>query len=266
MKERAEQMFWVHTRGLIETLSPDATANISQAINRGEEIPKKESTRLQIMINDPILTKRHPLPKNGEIFMSQVDYSRRDSLLPLAQELSSHIVGLWQTINPSKEIAVLLYGSIARGLVKKADNPSPSDIDLTVIGDFTEKERVELRNRAQEKREEIKSRILEDCTNVTDDAWADIRYAGTLVQNIEKLTKNNFSDAIQYVASGTQALYDPSGIWAKIENEAIEAYRKRKACSARKTHLQKPITTLSGKTGSKKSASHQHRSKVAILA
>ena len=169
--------------------------------------------------------------------MPSVDYNRRDELLHLSQNLSSQIVETWRGINPNKDIAVLLYGSVARGLTKDTQNPSPSDIDLTVIGDFTENERDKLKEKIHPMRDAIRRQIVESCPNVTGEFAEDIRYAGTLVQNIEKLTKERYSAAIHYLGSCITPLYDPSGIWARIEKEALKvatANRQNVSVSHRK--------------------------------
>lgn len=220
--DSGQQMFWVHTRGLIITLPPQISHEISQAVNEEHPIPEMASEFLGVITRDSILKKRYPKPTDGENFMKSVDYNRRDELLALAQGLCKQIVETWNNINPNKDIAVLLYGSVARGLVKDTYNPNPSDIDLTVIGNFTEYERNKLMYSIHPMRNTVRRQIIESCPNVIGEFAEDIRYAGTLVQNREKLTKERYSAAIHYLGSCITPLYDPSGIWVEIERRALE--------------------------------------------
>jgi predicted nucleotidyltransferase len=186
----------------------------------------RERTRLRLMLDDRILARRYPTKAEGAQVMEQVDYRRREELLGYAHELSEHIVETWNEINPDKPIAVLVYGSIARGLVKAVDAPQVSDIDLTAIGDFTDSERAQLRGNIQGKREEIRDRILADAPGSVEKT--DIRYAGAMVQNVTTLTKNGYSDAINYIRSGAFPLYDPTSIWQRIEGEALDFAASRR--------------------------------------
>lgn len=239
MKEQAEQLFWAHDRGLLVTLTPETTQIIGHEIINGNPIPETESLKLGQINGDAILKKRHPNQSSGEALMESVDYQRRYELIQLAMELTSHIVETWSTMNPHKDIAVLLYGSVAKSLVKKSDHESPSDIDLTVIGDLTDSERLGLRNAIQAKRENIRERILTKCTNVQEEAWDDIRYAGTMVQHTSKLTKNRYSDALAYIGSCTRPLHDPSGIWQRIEQGALAV--RKESLSLKHKHMRRNV-------------------------
>lgn len=221
-KEVNQQMFWVHTRGLVITLAPHVSEKISKAVSNGQPIPEDASNVLGIITRDSILKKRYPNPPNGEELMESVDYSRRGELLNLAREFCNDIVDTWKGINPDKEIAVLLYGSVARGLVKNPNYPQPSDIDLTVIADFSEEERVQLRERIHPMRDAIREQVVKSCPNILGVPPEDIRYAGMMVQNTKKLTKNAFSDAIHYIGSCITPLYDPSRLWVNIESQALQ--------------------------------------------
>ncbi|MCL5970090.1 MAG: hypothetical protein M1450_01135, partial [Patescibacteria group bacterium] len=72
-----------------------------------------------------ILAKRYPKPEQGRKFMESVDYERRKELLEKAVHLSESIVASWKEINPDKPIAIILFGSVAKGLVKQTQNPDP---------------------------------------------------------------------------------------------------------------------------------------------
>lgn len=225
--ESGQQLFWVHTRGLMVTLAPHVTQQINRAVNHKQPLPRSISNILGMITRDPILKKRYPNPSDGEVLMDSVDYDRREKLLAIAYEFCNHIVGTWREINPHKEIAVLLYGSVAKSLVKTPNHPQPSDIDLTVIGDFSEQERRELREKIHPMRDAIRERIVKSCPNITGAPPEDIRYAGMMVQNTQKLIKNHYSDAIHYIGSCITPLYDPLGIWSDIENRAVEFVERK---------------------------------------
>jgi hypothetical protein len=100
--------------------------------------PSSEKTRLRMIKNCKILEKRHPVPEDGKKYMESVDYSQREVLFGYAQELAETIIASWEGIEPQKPIAVLLYGSVAKGLVKGIESLDPSNIDMAVIGDISD--------------------------------------------------------------------------------------------------------------------------------
>jgi hypothetical protein len=225
---KPEYLITLPNRG-IQVIAPGETAmnmELARSLPKGgAETPRiqwteREKTRLWLMKNCRILANRLPSKESGKQFMETVDYKRREELLAMAHELSDHIAQTWTQINPDKKIAVILYGSVAKGLVKTPGQSPASDIDLTAIGDFSDSERAQLRARIHSKREEVRDRIVS--TAFVTEGELDIRYAGALVQNVSTLTKNGFSDAINYVKSGASAIYDPSGIWAGIEGQALD--------------------------------------------
>src|SRR3989344_4178157 len=85
MRQEAEQLLWVHTRGLSVTLPPESTRKIAQAALAGREMPHEESARLAVIVNDPILRKRHPREKDGETYMEDVCCEWRSKLYDRAQ-------------------------------------------------------------------------------------------------------------------------------------------------------------------------------------
>lgn len=201
----------------------------------------EEKARLKQLIGCSILEKRYPTREDGEKFMrDEVDYNRREELLRMAHELTSHIIASWDIINPDKDIAVILFGSVAKGLVKKADHPDPSNIDLAVIGDISNEERVELYDRIRSKRKDIQRRIIKNNPNISPevkqraienqyvDRKENLGNAGVFIQTPEKVKKNDYSAAMIYIRSNAHALYDPSGIWHRIENETLEFLGGRK--------------------------------------
>ena len=213
MKERAEQMFWVHTRGLIITLPPDATASIGRAHANGEELPQNEQLRLNAINNDCILKKRYPSAKDGKEYMNHVDLKWREVLYQKANLISSQIVEQAKEMG-KEDFAVLIFGSVAKGLTRGQNHPDPSNIDLAVIGEFTEEEREELLNRIRPIRDNEEEKIG---SNV-----------GVFVQTPDKLRKSNYGASLMYIGSSARALYDPKGMWAGLEKEALLATSDRK--------------------------------------
>ena len=106
MKEFIQQKFWVHTRGIEMLLPP----SFPHAENKSE--------RLRQITNDGTLRRRYPDPDEGRDFMDEIDFDRRNKLLGMAQEANHKIIEEWKGINPDKNIAVILFGSVAKGLVK----------------------------------------------------------------------------------------------------------------------------------------------------
>lgn len=198
----------------------------------------EEKVRLRQIMTCPILERRYPTHEEGQRFMERVDPDRRNELYGLAVDLTEHIVSSWKRINPDKDIAVILYGSIAKGLVKKKDDPDPSNVDLAVLGDFTEEEREKLFDEIRCRRQEIGEILTKECTLIAEDnRGVKGGNAGVNIQNIEKLTKSKYGEVIKYVRSCAFALYDPANIWANLENEALGlhiAEQKRRENHAKK--------------------------------
>lgn len=182
--------------------------------------PETEKTRLRLIKQCGILAKRYPNPKDGKKFMETVDYQRREELLTKAKDLSTDIVSAWQDINPDKPIAIILFGSVAKGLVKHGENPDPSNIDIAVIGDITQSERERLMDEIRPHRKSVQGWILERVPFVNS-SERNPGNAGVMVQNTEKLTKDNYEPTRNYIASGAITLYDPQGIWSDLENQAL---------------------------------------------
>ncbi|GEM_PF-3430078 len=216
MTERFEQMFWEHKTGLIIALPPKATERIVQSTSCGQGIPSEEGRRLHIINQDPILKRRFP-KNSGIIYMDYVDFGWREELYKKAIGMTNKIVEestLIGKVAKNKngkeiaEIAVILFGSVAKGLVRTKNHPDPSNIDLAVIGNFNKEEREELFNRIRRSRESIGIEIGNN--------------AGVTIQCPEKLIKDNYSSALAYIGSSARALYDPMEIWKNIEWEALE--------------------------------------------
>lgn len=206
MRQEAEQLFWVHTRGLVVTLPPDATRRISSAVDAGKPIPSEESSRLRVITMDPILKKRYPVQENGSDFMGQVCPDRRVFLYQKAVEVSGVIVQSARKIRKPK-VAVILFGSVAKALVKRDGHGDPSNIDLAVIGDFNKNDREIMLDMIRDERDRVKTEIGNN--------------VGVFVQSRDSVRGNNFDTAFNYIGSCARPLWDPHRIWRDLESAAL---------------------------------------------
>lgn len=213
MKERAEQMFWVHTRGVVVALPPDVTASIGKAHANGEEIYPNDQRTLSIINNDGILKKRYPSAKEGEKYMNSVDMGWREALYDKAISISEQIAEEAKAMG-KEDVAILLFGSVAKGLVRKKDHADPSNIDLAVIGEFTKEEREKLMNRIRPIRHKEQENIGNN--------------VGVFIQTPDKLRNSDYGAALMYMGSSARALYDPKGIWSNLREEALSCQRQSK--------------------------------------
>lgn len=223
-----EMLITLPRRGLRVIPPPETQDNMRKA--RAGQIVSwsdEEKKRLKLLTHCSILTKRYPTPQDGQRFMQGVNYEWGKELLGMAHETTDEIVSQWNTINPHTDIAVLLYGSITKGLVKNPDNPDPSNIDIAVIGNIGFAEREELFDAIRPKREEIRERILSKCPAVHS-REPNPGNVGVIIQHTDKLAINNFGQARTYITAGARALYDPSGLWQRLEEEALSQMDLRK--------------------------------------
>lgn len=200
--------------------------------------PITEKARLNIMANCAILRRRYPTRVAGEEFMQNVDYERREELLQAARHLTEGIVGAWKQIDPKEDIAVLLFGSVAKGLVKREDHPDPSNVDLAVIGNIRPDQRVLLLDAIRPERERIREEILARVP-VLHSKERNPGNAGVMVQHTDKLRNGEYYGARNYIASGAFALYDPTNIWGQMEQEAL-AFTVAKATERTLGHATRP--------------------------
>ncbi len=184
--------------------------------------PDTEKTRIRLIKQCGTLAKRYPNPEDGEKFMGNVDYQRRDELMQQAQSLSDNIVSSWQTINPNTPIAVVLFGSVAKGLVKHTEHPDPSNIDIAVIGDISQDERERLMDEIRPHRKNVQDWILGRVPFINSPE-KNPGNAGVMVQHIDKLKKDRYEPTRNYIASGAIALHDPEGIWSNLEREGLQS-------------------------------------------
>lgn len=228
MKLEAKPLITLPRRGL-RIFPPAETAENMRRAKLGEVVlfSDEEKRRLRLLMQCSILKKRYPTPEEGRKFMQDVDYEWRENLREMAQELSDSIVTEWRGINSEQDIAVVLFGSISKGLVKRPDHPDPSNIDMAVIGCMRSSERFQLYDGIRPKRLEIQKRILEHCP-VVDSSEPNPGNAGVTIQPMERVLKDNYSQIISYVRSGAEPLYDGSGIWQSLETYALQAYRPRR--------------------------------------
>jgi hypothetical protein len=178
-----------------------------------------EKARLALIKKDPIMAKRYPDPNSGQALMAEVCYERREELLLLAKDLTGVIVSEWGKISSDKDIAVVLFGSVARGLVRSREHPDPSNIDMSIIGNFSEEERLMLLDAIRPARQEIRLKIIKTC--VGQEFSGISGNAGVYVQNVDKLINNKFACAKEYISSNAFSLHDPSGIWKMVEESAL---------------------------------------------
>lgn len=230
--ESGQYLITLPRRG-IRVVAPEHTQRVMELARRHKEErtrftpeeknelwPETEKARIWIMKNCGTLAKRYPKPQDGEKFMESVDYQRRDELMLKARDLTEEIVSSWQTINPDTPIAVVLFGSVAKGLVKHTQDPDPSNIDLAVIGDISEEERERLMDEIRPHRKNVQEWILQKVPFINS-AENNPGNAGVMVQHVDKLRKDRYEPTRNYIASGAIPLYDPAGVWAMLENEAL---------------------------------------------
>lgn len=229
MRQEAEQMFWVSSRGLIVTLPPDASRKIAVSALREEPLPNSEAMRLGVIYADPILKRRYPDTFDGERYMRQVCYERRSQLYGAARSMSDCIVDVARGLGSSR-FAVILFGSTAKSLTKAEDNLDPSNIDITLIGDFDKQDREFVLNGVRDTRQNISETIGNN--------------VGVFVQNECALMKDGFNSALNYIASCARALYDPMGVWKRIETEALEHAKTLKRYNAKPNHGKQLLTSL----------------------
>lgn len=219
-----EQMY-LHPTGVVVALTPELSAQIAKATLNGNQFTPDMQMSLRILDEDPILRGRYPAIQDGAAYMKDVCFGWRKRLMSVAGQVSNCIVdevmGMGKTRTTQTndgdyelaDVAILLYGSVAKGLTRYNGHTDPSNIDLTVIGKFSSVERDELFDRIRPCRDLWSSEIG---SNV-----------GVHIQTPERLTNGNYWGALNYEASMTRALYDPFDIWKTIRREALEDYRER---------------------------------------
>ncbi len=213
-----------HVAKIMETAKKHKVERTRYNPQEREELwPEREKARIWLIKNCSILRKRYPNPQAGREYMQRVNPQRQEELLTIAHELSNETIEEWKKISSNGRIAILLFGSVAKGLTKDCSDPDPSNVDLAIIGDIKDDERIALLDAIRPARDRIKTRILEQCGGQLDSPEANPGNAGVFVQDISRLTVNNFSTAMNYIGSNAIALHDPAGVWKNIEGQALDA-------------------------------------------
>lgn len=215
MSERIEQMYWVSTRGIIVTLPPPITEGVTRAAVRGQDIDLLQGQRLALIDNDSILRKRYPQSSDGCNYMCRVDLGWRGELLKEAEDVTSVIRKsvLKATGFLDEDFAIILFGSVAKGLSRRRMDEDPSNIDLSVIGNFSEDQRTDIFDGIRAVRERGRMRIGNNI--------------GVFIQTPEKLIKDFYAPLIQFIGSCAYPLHDPGNIWKHLEEEALKCSLER---------------------------------------
>lgn len=187
----------------------------------------EQKARLDLLLKCKITARRFPTPEHGKGFMQEIDMQRRDEYMTYVRELTENIVNGWSEINSQKAIAVILFGSVAKGLVKDKNHSDPSNIDMTIIGDFSGNERCELFDKIRSKREEISERIRSSSPNIDYSIRPLPGNVGVCIQNTETLSKDRFGETRVYLSAGAFATYDPSDIWTSLTEGAINVQHRK---------------------------------------
>lgn len=220
MPKEHHLLITVPKRGLRIIAPPETAHKMSQA-KRGEVVAPfslEEKVRLKELINAKVLAKRYPTKECGQAFMEDVDYEWREQLLKLSKVVAFGLVCAWGEIS-KKPIAVVLYGSIARGLVKRPDHPDPSNIDIAAIADFTDNEKEQLFDKIRPVREAMARYVKSKCPEITHNSNGG--NVGVHLNTIRSLEVANYSSTINLLQAAATPLYDPNDIWKRLEGEAI---------------------------------------------
>lgn len=207
----------------VQVLAPRETQENMALARQGKRVvwSDGEKARLRLMKSDGVLAKRYPSRDEGRKFVeTEVDYEWREQLLRMAYELSDTIVASWKEIYPGKDVAVVLFGSVAKGLVKGPGHLDPSNIDVTVIGEFNESERSALFDAIRSKRNELEDGMKAHYPNMSPDSRGG--NAGVHIQDRKKLENDRHSQTKCLIRSGATALHDPKGIWKELEEKALQ--------------------------------------------
>ncbi len=224
MTKESELLLYIPQRRL-KILAPNGLETFVSRAKNGygvKPLNEKEKAKLWLNLYSGILKKRCRSGEYDDSFRENIDFERRRELLNMARELTDCIVNQWKKISPNKEIAVLIFGSIPRGLVKSTTHPDPSNIDLAVIGVINDDEKNRLFDAIRPKRTATQEIILQGCRNVNSEI--DLHRsgnAGVIIQNTDKLLASNYAQTIEYIKANATPLYDPLDIWGRIEDQAL---------------------------------------------
>jgi hypothetical protein len=184
--------------------------------------------RFDLILNSSVLAQRFPHPDAGRKLMGVVDYNYRNELFGYSLDMSKIIQNAIYTM-PSyfdKYYAILLFGSIPRGLVKRPGYFDPSNIDIAVIGNFNSSERDYIFDHIRQDRHDLQDYMLRQ-NKMWRMPFEQRCNVGVHIQDQGKITGNSFSTALQYISSCAYPLYDNYHVWSEIESDAIAYYNKK---------------------------------------
>lgn len=224
MEKEQYQYITLPKRGL-KIIAPENVSKLMERSKEGEIVtyPENEKKKLLLIRGCKILQQRYPSVDDGKAFMNDVDYSWREFLLGKAKHITNEIVNSYHQMASSKPFSVVLYGSVAKGLVKKPDHKDPSNIDLAIIGNINSKEREDLFDTLRPIRKNVQEEILSHCPVLESDE-ANPGNVGITIQNLEKVMSNNFAPVRNYISAGAIPLFDNYGLWQSLEELALENY------------------------------------------
>lgn len=207
---RIEQMYWLPRRGVIVTLPPHVTREIAGPISRWEDITPAAGHRLALLDKESILKKRFPNSEIGNDYRNRVDMVWRGALLHEAMYMAYAIKEAVKQVTgfAEEEFAILLFGSIARGLSRSRQDADPSNLDITVIANFTEDQREQVFYIIRPNRERGRERIRNNI--------------GVCLQTPSKFTNDHYALTLELIGSCAQPLHDPGNLWGQLEQEALE--------------------------------------------
>lgn len=243
---------YLSDREVMVELPPSCSTGITINPETGKvSIDPFVRTHLKAIMDDPILKGRYPTALDGEEYMNGVSGQWRDRLLEYTESVTEEIKrGCWSA--GRNRFAVVLYGSLASNLAKHRTHEDPSNMDLVVIGEFSNWEKNQVLDRIRYVRQqtttEIKAAELCRCGSIRCQCYnelvhrywyyatADLRNrygemngshsglverAGVVIQTLETVRSNGYCEARKYLSSCARALYDPENLWGEIENEAL---------------------------------------------
>ncbi len=252
MLEATSRSIYIPARGVRVELPPQVLAqskmhehNIhrcSQTCERPAIVPLSWESKYWIIAiqNDRTLRRRYPQEEIGQRFMTQVDHDWRETLYDRALDLTGSIQNAAREIGVQR-FAVVLYGSVARNLVKRPGHPDPSNIDIAVVGSISCQEKDEMYRLIRNDREEVTTRIKDEEKNAIEarteglaldrvtkaklgriDREIDpIGRAGVIIRSVPAVKESDYDLVLWYMAGCGQPLYDHDGLWAQLEHEAM---------------------------------------------
>lgn len=255
LAETRGRNLYLPNRGVIVELPPTCSKDITVCPQTGDvTVGPMEKIRLRMILDDAILEGRYPARHQGEEFMDEISPQWRDRLLEEAGTVAEEIKRACWSVG-KEEFAVILFGSVAKNLVKNRIHDDPSNIDLAVIGDFTYAEKLELLDIIRPARQQMTAKIRaaefcrcqgircycqqetvrnysQDANAIFRDGYGDlsenvstgsllIERVCIIVQTPETICSSGYGVVRAYISSAARAVYDPANLWERLENEAL---------------------------------------------